>query len=96
MAREERDFASARQHAEAAIRAAPQNAIAQREMGTILYATGNYQLAQRFLERAIRLNPDDRTAQGVMGCTLARLGQLDVAARFVNRAGPGPWRDCIR
>ncbi|MGK2935187.1 MAG: tetratricopeptide repeat protein [Gemmatimonadaceae bacterium] len=96
MAREESDYATARRHAEAAIRAEPHSGLANREMGTILYATGNYDLARRFLERAIRYSPDDRTAQGIMGCTLARLNQRDLALRFLSRAGPGPWSDCAR
>jgi tetratricopeptide (TPR) repeat protein len=96
LARDERNYAEARRHAEAAIRADAQHPLAQREMGAILYTLGNYQLAQRFLERAIRLNPDDRTAQGVMGCTLARLGNLEMASRFISRAGPGPWTECLR
>ena len=94
MEREEKDFASARVHAEAAIRADTGSALAYREMGAILYVTGNYDAARRFLVRAVERNAQDPTANGLLACALTQLGRPTDAERFFTRAGPGPWRDC--
>ncbi|HEX6251635.1 MAG TPA: tetratricopeptide repeat protein [Gemmatimonadaceae bacterium] len=94
MEREEKDFASARDHAAAAIRADTSSALAYREMGAILYVTGNYDAARRFLVRAVARNAQDPTANGLLGCALIQLGRPTDAERFFTRAGPGPWRDC--
>ena len=91
IAREERDFATARERLDAAIRLEPGNAVAQREMGTVLFLTGNYPAAQRFYDRSLRLDGDDKLALGMMGCTLVRLGRPDHAVLFLQRAGPGEW-----
>src|SRR5690606_14662965 len=62
IARDQGDVSTAQQELQTAIRLEPQNALAQREMGNLLLATGNPDLARRFYTRAVDLNPADRTA----------------------------------
>jgi tetratricopeptide (TPR) repeat protein len=95
IAREQQEWSVANQELSTAIRLDPTSALAQREMGALMFATGNYDLARRFYIRAVQMEPNDRTAQGYLGCTLARLGRTTEAARFVERAGPGPWTACL-
>ena len=95
IAREQRDFARARSELETAIRLDPGNAVAQREMGSLLYSVGNYDLARSFYVRTLELNRTDRTAMGYLGCSLARLARYQEAARWIQEAGQGPWTQCM-
>jgi tetratricopeptide (TPR) repeat protein len=95
LAREEGDLGTARRELETAIRLEPGNFAALREMGLILFSTGNYELARRFFIRALEANPADNASQGYLGCALSRLNRLDEAQRFLSRAGPGSWSSCL-
>ena len=95
MAREDGDLATARRELDAAIRIEPGNAIAQREMGLILFSAGSYELSRRFFVRALNANPEDKAAMGYLGCALSRLNRYDEAQRFITRAGPGVWSTCM-
>ena len=95
MAREDGDITTARREAETAIRLEPKNTTALREMGLILFSTGDYELARRFFVRAVQVNPDDKASQGYLGCALARLNRVDEAQRFLTRAGSGVWSTCM-
>ena len=75
MAREERDYQTARRELDAAIRLEPNNPVAHREMGALLFTMGNYDLARSFYIRALRGDATDRTSMGYLGCSLARLGR---------------------
>ena len=94
IAREEGEVATAQQELATAIRLAPANAIAQREMGSLLLATNNPELARRFYTRAVELDPSDRVAQGYLGCALMRVGNVEAGTRFLDRAGAGDWSAC--
>ena len=94
IAREERDYPSARRELETAIRLDPENALALREMGSLMLVSGNYQLARNFYVRAIEGDPSDPIALGYLGCALVRLGRVAEALRFIERAGQGPWQQC--
>jgi tetratricopeptide (TPR) repeat protein len=96
LAREDGDINTAKRELETAIRLESGNAVALREMGLILFSTGDYELARRFFVRAINANPNDVASQGYLGCALARLNRIDEAAKFINRAGPGVWSSCIQ
>lgn len=96
LAREDGDINGAKRELETAIRLESNNAVALREMGLILFSTGDYELARRFFVRAIQANPNDVASQGYLGCALARLNRIDEAAKFINRAGPGVWSSCIQ
>jgi tetratricopeptide (TPR) repeat protein len=96
MAREDRDIQGARRELDAAVRLEPKNPIALREMGLILFSTGDYELARRFFVRAVQINPADNSSQGYLGCALARLNRLEEANRFLTRAGPGVWSSCAQ
>jgi len=95
LAREEGDLGTARRELETAIRLDPNNAVALREMGLILFSAGNYELARRFFIRALQGNPADNASQGYLGCALARLNRPAEAQRFLSRAGPGSWTSCL-
>jgi tetratricopeptide (TPR) repeat protein len=108
MAREEGDANTALRELQNAIQLEPNNALAQREMGSHLLtqATGqlnggnlpgamqSLNLARNFYVRAVQLNPNDKVAQGWLGCVLVRLGRTQDASNFFNRAGPGDWNRC--
>ena len=95
MAREERDFQTARRELDAAIRLEPNNHVAHREMGALLFTIGNYDLARSFYIRALRGDANDRSSMGYLGCSLARLGRAQEAATWIQRAGQGPWSNCL-
>lgn len=95
MAREERDYQTARRELDAAIRLEPNNPVAHREMGALLFTIGNYDLARSFYIRALRGDATDRTSMGYLGCSLARLGRTQEAATWIQRAGQGPWSNCL-
>ena len=108
MAREEGDANTAVRELQTAIQLEPNNALAQREMGSHLLtqATGqlnggnlpaaiqSLNLARNFYVRAVQLNPNDKSAQGWLGCVLVRLGRIQDAERFFSRSGPGDWNRC--
>ena len=108
MARDEGDPNTAVRELQTAIQLEPENALAQREMGSHLLtqamgqvAAGNLpgaqqslNLARNFYVRAVELNPNDKVAQGWLGCVLVRLGRVDQASGFFSRAGPGDWNRC--
>jgi tetratricopeptide (TPR) repeat protein len=96
MAREDGDINTARREAETAIRLDSKSATALREMGLILFSTGDYELARRFFVRAIQVNPADNASQGYLGCALARLNRPEEAQRFLTRAGNGVWSTCLQ
>ena len=96
IAREEGDLATARAQLDTALRLEPRNAIALREMGLILFAGRQYDLARRFFVRAVQANPQDRASQGYLGCALMRLNRVQEATKFINNAGNGPWTACLQ
>jgi Flp pilus assembly protein TadD len=65
-----------------------------REMGSLMFVTGRFDVAERFYGRAVARDPSDRLAQGYLGCTLLRLGRQADAREPLIRAGPGPWSAC--
>ena len=95
LSREEGDLVTARRELETAIRLEPNNAVALREMGLVLFSAGNYELARRFFVRALNSNPEDKASMGYLGCALARLNRFDEAQRFISRAGSGAWTSCL-
>lgn len=96
LSREEGDLGTARAEAEKAIRLEPANGIALREMGLVLFATREYDLARNFFIRSLKANPSDLASQGYLGCSLMRLGRDAEANRFLSRAGPGIWTACVQ
>jgi tetratricopeptide (TPR) repeat protein len=96
LAREDGDIPGARRELDTAIRLEPKNPVALREMGLILFSTGDYELARRFFVRAVQINPADNSSQGYLGCALARLNRIEEANRFLTRAGPGVWSSCVQ
>jgi Flp pilus assembly protein TadD len=95
ISRDEGDLASARAQLDTALRLDPRNQIALREMGLVLFASKQYDLARRFLVRAVQANPQDRSAQGYLGCALMRLGRAQEGTNFINKAGNGAWQSCL-
>ena len=96
ISREEGDLASARAQLDTALRLDPKNQIALREMGLVLFASKQYDLARRFFVRAVQTNPQDRAAQGYLGCALMRLGRVQEGTNFINKAGNGSWTSCLQ
>ena len=96
ISRDEGDLASARAQLDTALRLDPRNQIALREMGLVLFASRQYDLARRFFVRAVQANPQDRAAQGYLGCALMRLGRAQEGANFINKAGNGSWTSCLQ
>jgi len=96
ISRDEGDLASARAQLDTALRLDPKNQIALREMGLVLFASKQYDLARRFLVRAVQSNPQDRSAQGYLGCALMRLGRVQEGTNFIGKAGNGSWQSCLQ
>jgi Tfp pilus assembly protein PilF len=96
IAREEGDLTTARAQLDTALRLEPRNAIALREMGLILFASRQYDLARRFFIRAVQGNPQDRASQGYLGCAMMRLNRVQEGTTWINKAGNGPWTSCLR
>ncbi|MFL5594817.1 MAG: tetratricopeptide repeat protein [Gemmatimonadaceae bacterium] len=96
LSREQGDLATARAELDTALRAEPRNSIALREMGLILFASRQYDLARRFFVRAVQTNPEDRASQGYLGCALMRLNRVEEGTRFLSKAGTGPWTACLQ
>jgi tetratricopeptide (TPR) repeat protein len=94
MAREVGNMTIAGQEAQEAVKLAPENAIALRELGLYLLNVGNYDLARRFLVRAVTADSNDKMAMGYLGCTMIRLGRPTEAQVWLSRAGPGDWSRC--
>jgi Tfp pilus assembly protein PilF len=96
ISRDEGDLPSARAQLDTALRLDPKNAIALREMGLVLFASKQYDLARRFFVRAVQTNPQDRASQGYLGCALMRLGRAQEGTNFISKAGNGPWQSCLQ
>src|SRR5207248_1447430 len=96
LSRDQGDLATARAELDTALRLEPRNAIALREMGLVLFASKQYDLARRFFIRAVQANPQDRAAQGYLGCALIREGRFTEGAIFISKAGNGPWTPCLQ
>ena len=96
ISRDEGDLASARSELDTALRLEPRNGIALREMGLVLFASKQYDLARRFFVRAVQANPEDRAAQGYLGCTMMRLGRAQEGTTWIGKAGTGSWTACLQ
>ena len=87
------DATTARRELSSALEVAPRHPVALREMGTLMYGVGNYDLARSFLLNAVRADPNDRAAMQGLACSLVRLRRPDDAQRFFDRAG-GRAQEC--
>jgi len=96
LAREDGDLESARRELDNALRLEPRNHVALREMGLVMFASRNYDVARRFFVRAVDADTTDHAAVGYLGCTLSRLNRTEEATRFLNRAGYGAWSACAQ
>lgn len=96
ISRDEGDLASARAQLDTALRLDPKNELALREMGLVLFASKQYDLARRFFVRAVQADTQDRAAQGYLGCALVRLGRAQEGTNFINKAGNGSWQSCLQ
>lgn len=96
LSREEGDLSTARAQLDTALRLEPRNAVALREMGLILFAGRQYDLARRFFVRAVQANPEDKAAQGYLGCAMMRLNRIDEGTKWINNGGTGPWTACLQ
>ena len=94
MAREDGDLARASTELEAATRAEPGNALAQREVGLLLIQTNHPDRAIEYLRTAVQSDPTDRVAMGWLGCALVRVNNVALAQSFFQRAGSGDWSTC--
>jgi tetratricopeptide (TPR) repeat protein len=94
IARESRQYVDAKREFEAAIQLEPGNPIAMREMGSLMYVTGRFDLAERFYRRALERAPNDALARGYLGCSLLRLGRVAEGQRLRQQAGAGSWNQC--
>ena len=92
-ARARGDVPTAQRELSSALRIAPTHAVALREMGTLMYGVGNYDLARSFLVHSVRSDPTNAAAQQALGCSLVRLRREVQARRFFDRAG-GSAADC--
>jgi tetratricopeptide (TPR) repeat protein len=96
LARGEGDLATARAQLDTALRLDPKNAIALREMGLVLFASRQYDLARRFLVRAVTADPKDLRSQGYLGCSMMRLNRVPEGTKWISGAGTGPWQACLQ
>ena len=96
LAREDGDLATARAQLDTALRLDPKNANALREMGLVLFASRQYDLARRFFIRAVQANPQDFAAQGYLGCAMMRLNRIAEGTKWINGAGTGQWQKCLQ
>lgn len=96
LSREEGDLSTARAQLDTALRLEPRNAVALREMGLILFAGRQYDLARRFFVRAVQANPEDKSAQGYLGCAMMRLNRATEGANWISKAGNGAWTACLQ
>jgi tetratricopeptide (TPR) repeat protein len=96
LAREEGDLATARAQLDTALRLDPKNGVALREMGLVLFASRQYDLARRFFVRAVQANPQDRASQGYLGCAMMRLNRVTEGTSWIGKAGNGPWQTCLQ
>jgi hypothetical protein len=96
LAREDGDLATARAQLDTALRLEPKNASALREMGLVLFASRQYDLARRFFIRAVTANPKDFASQGYLGCAMMRLNRIAEGTKWISGAGTGPWQNCLR
>jgi tetratricopeptide (TPR) repeat protein len=96
VARQESDLATARAQLDTALRLDPKNAVALREMGLILFASRQYDLARRFFVRAVQANPQDRASQGYLGCAMMRLNRFQEGTKWISGAGTGAWQACLQ
>jgi len=96
LAREEGDLATARAQLDTALRLDSKNAVALREMGLVLFASRQYDLARRFFVRAVTANPQDRASQGYLGCAMMRLNRVTEGTSWIGKAGAGPWQSCLQ
>lgn len=94
IAREQRNYVDAKRELEAAIQLDPGNPVAMREMGSLMYVTGRFDLAERFYRRALDRAPNDALARGYLGCSLLRLGRVGEGQRLRQQAGQGSWSQC--
>jgi len=94
LARESNDLATASDEGVKAVRLAPNNGPALRELATTLFAMQNYEAARTFYVRAVRADTADHTAQGYLGCSLIQLGRAEEGRRWIQRAGSGTWSSC--
>jgi serine/threonine protein kinase len=94
IAREANDLTMASAEGVKAVRLAPDDPAALRELATTLYAMENFNGARAFYVRAIAADPADHTAEGYLGCTLVRLGRTEEGTRWLQRAGSGTWSTC--
>ena len=94
LARESNDLATASGEGVKAVRLAPNNGPALRELATTMFAMQNYEAARAFYVRAIRADSADHTAQGYLGCSLIQLGRAEEGRRWIQRAGSGTWSAC--
>ena len=95
LAREDGDLTTARAQLDTALRLEPKNAVALREMGLILFASRQYDLARRFFVRAVQANPQDRASQGFLGCAMMRLNRVAEGTKWIKGAGTGQWEACL-
>jgi tetratricopeptide (TPR) repeat protein len=96
LAREDGDLATARAQLDTALRLDPKNAVALREIGLVLFASRQYDLARKFFIRAVQANPQDRASQGYLGCAMMRLNRVTEGTKWISAAGTGPWQTCLK
>lgn len=96
LARQESDLATARAQLDTALRLDPKNAVALREMGLVLFASRQYDLARRFFVRAVTANPKDLPSQGYLGCAMMRLNRVPEGTKWISGAGTGQWQACLQ
>jgi Flp pilus assembly protein TadD len=94
LAREANDLNTANAEAVKAVKLAPNDGAALRELATTLYAMQNFTAARAFYVRAIQADPGNHNAQGYLGCSLIQLGRVEEGMRWIQRAGSGTWSAC--